>query len=158
MVYVHLEGLSRGKAVTDMTVVRTRSGWAVSGGLSYYLKQTATRREAEDWITWAAETRAEIATHEAENAERRVAFLTSRGLEPVDYRDIKPGDRYTSSPDGPIRTVTRVEHMRSGASMIWHPTDDMPPGSTDRFTLHVPSVPAFRLIVGSKITTREDQA
>jgi hypothetical protein len=71
--------------------------------------------------------------------------LAKLGLEWVDYRTLQPGERYTTSPTKPVRTITKVEHMTSGASMIHHDTDDMPPGSTDRFTLHTPSVPAYRV-------------
>lgn len=131
--------------MTGMSVVRTKSGWAVSGGQPYYLKETKTRREAENWIAWAEQVRADTASHDQRRAEWLEDLLESRGLEQVDYRTIRPGDRYTSDPTGPIRTVTKVEHMPSGASMIYHPEEHMPNGSLDRFTLHVRSIPAFRL-------------
>lgn len=134
----------------ELKPVKTKSGWAVSGGQPYYLHETKTKREALAWIAWAYRTCEELAAREREQAERLAEHLASRGLEPVDYRDIQPGDRYTSSPYGPICTVTKVEHMASGSSMIWHPTDDMPPGSCDGFTLHTRSVPAYRLIKKSK--------
>lgn len=72
-------------------------------------------------------------------------------LQQVNYRDLQPGDVYThgnattGKPVGPVRTVTRVEHLGDGASMIFHENDPYPHG--DRHTLHTSpeTTPAFRL-------------
>lgn len=64
-------------------------------------------------------------------------------VRPVDYRELVAGDRYSWRPEGPLMVVTRVEHLASGASMIWHETPEMPAGSTDRFTLQTPGLPAY---------------
>lgn len=44
-----------------MTVVRTKSGWAVSAGEPYYLQEFRTKREAEAWIEQAKATQVMLA-------------------------------------------------------------------------------------------------
>jgi hypothetical protein len=59
---------------------------------------------------------------EAEEKARTARLLESRGIGPIDFRQLQPGDLYTCGPAAPIRTVTGADHLVAGASLIcWTP-------------------------------------
>jgi hypothetical protein len=115
----------------ELAVVKTKSGWAVSGGMPGYVFEARTEREMLDWISRALETRAEL-------DKWLPSLLAARGLEPVDYRSLKPGDRYTPHLLRPLRTVSKVDHLSARASMVYHGSEPF------GFTLHTSAVPAYR--------------
>jgi len=105
--------------MAEMTLKRTRRGWAVSGGQPYYLFE-GTKKAAQAFIDSAAEARAMLAQAEAEKVDRDGARLADRGIGPVDYRDLRPGDLQATGPDAPLREVTEARHLDSGASVVHH--------------------------------------
>jgi hypothetical protein len=72
----------------EMTIVRTGSGYAVSGGQPYYLQEFKTKRECQQWIDQAAASRAMIAQARAQQAERRASQVSE-----IDARRKAANDR-----------------------------------------------------------------
>lgn len=106
--------------MSEMTVKRVRRGFAVvSAGQSYYLHE-GTKGACEAWIERAARIRAEHAAFDAEKTARAAAKLEALGIGPVDFRALQAGDLYATSPDGPVRVVTSVRHLGSGATQVFH--------------------------------------
>ena len=128
--------------MTEMTVKRKpRGGFAVSGGLPYYLFE-GTKRDCQAYIDRCAAIRAELAQFEAGKAARTAALLAERGIGPVDYRDLKPGDLFTWRPEIPPKVVTAVKHSGTGLSVIfWEPGRlDRAPGA---FSAMAPGMQAY---------------
>ena len=113
----------------DMTVVRTRSGWAVSGdgSMSCYLREDRTKTAAADWITAAAHTRVDVAEHGRAQERARAELLASRRIGEIDWRQLRPGDLFTWKAEEPPHRVTRAQHFDNGASLI-----EFEPGSHTR--------------------------
>jgi len=62
--------------MTEMTIKRTPSGWAVAAGLPHYLQEFKTKRECQAWIDRAAAQQALNVQHRAEKAERRATQVS----------------------------------------------------------------------------------
>lgn len=84
-----------------MRIVKTRRGFAVAAdGLPGYAHE-GTRKACQAYIDRATQVRAELAEFEAAAAERVARLLSERGIGPVDYRQLKPGDLFTWRPEVP---------------------------------------------------------
>ena len=103
--------------MAEMRIVKTRRGFAVSGGQPYYLFGPGTKRAAQEYIDQCERTRADLAAFEAAKEARIAEILAARGISPIDFRRLRRGDSYATSPGGPLRAVTRVQHFDSGASL-----------------------------------------
>jgi hypothetical protein len=103
-----------------MTVKRVRRGFAVvSAGQPYYLHE-GTKTACEAWIERCEATRAELAAFEAAKTARAAVKLAALGIGPIDFRALQAGDLYATRPDGPVREVTSVNHLGSGATQVFH--------------------------------------
>lgn len=106
---------------TEMTIVKTRGGFAVrQPGLPYYLFGPGTKRAAQEYIDRCLQTRAELAAFEAARQARIAELLAAQGIGVIDYRQVRPGDSITTRPEGPARTVTEARHLDSGAALIFY--------------------------------------
>ena len=101
-----------------MTVVRTKSGWAVSGRQPYYLHDAKSKKAAQQWIDDAMATRRKLADAKQASAAAEQAHLDRHGLDRVDAGDLKPADVYVYRLGGHTRTVTQVDTLDSGAVMV----------------------------------------
>lgn len=130
----------------EMTIVKARRGFAVSGGQPYYLHE-GTKRACKEYIARCEATRAELAAFEAEKATRTAAKLEALGIGEIDFRRLRDGDLYATSPDGPVRVVTAVRHMDSGASVAYHETSPVDRACGDQGCLILtPAFPVYGLL------------
>lgn len=97
---------------TLMQPVKTPRGWAVSGRMPHYLHECRTKRAAQEWIDDAMRRRQDL-------ADEHGAILSLRGLEPVTYHELREGDEYTPTPDGRLRTITRIDRLANRTAMIY---------------------------------------
>jgi hypothetical protein len=91
-----LEGVDLDEQGRAQSVVKTKSGWAVRGGEPYYLKETRTRREAEQWIAEANALRKQVAAAQAATTQQERDRAIAGGFDPnpIDASALQPGDQY----------------------------------------------------------------
>jgi hypothetical protein len=125
-----------------MEVVKTRSGWAVQFETGHRTDSFTSRLKAQKHMERVAAHRATVEQAEAERAASVAALLARRGIGPVDYRLLQPGDLFTWRPEVPPKVVTKVQHFENGASLIlWEPDSYTPPW--EALTLMTPQAPAY---------------
>lgn len=91
-----LDGVDLDEQGQQQSVVKTKSGWAVRGDQPYYLKETKTRREAEQWIVDANANRAMVAKEQAALSTRERDRAIAGGFDPnpIDASALQPGDQF----------------------------------------------------------------
>lgn len=107
---------------TPYMLIRQHNGkFAVAQGNHYCIDGT-TKTACLQWARNAVNSRLEREAHAAALQAALLERCTARGIAPIDYRQLQPGDLFTRHADDTIRTVTEVEHLNSGATMIrWEP-------------------------------------
>jgi hypothetical protein len=100
-----------------LTVAKGRRDWAVKEN-GRTIHSAPTKKAAQQHADTITAQRAANSTAEREAGQRQAQLLASRGIGPVDFRQLKAGDQFATSPNAPLRTVTGVTHMASGASLI----------------------------------------
>lgn len=131
--------------MTEMTVVRTKGGWAVrfeDGSRT----EGMSRLRALARLDLVQRQRAGLADFGAQHVARIAALLASRGIGEVDYRKLHPGDLFTWRPEVAPKTVTEARHFDSGASLIFW--DDGRTPAPWAMTLMTPPFPAYGLLRG----------
>jgi hypothetical protein len=132
-----------------LRVIAVRGGWTVRDDDGYVdIDPWRTKRAALARLAEVTEIRAWLRDQEAADEARALAWLAARGLAPVDYRDLQPGDTYAYGLYRPVKAVVMADHFDSGASMIWHelPTGYARPGAGMPFYLLVPSMRAYGIL------------
>jgi len=129
-----------------MTVVKTRTGWAVKGGEPFYLAERKTKRAAQQWIDDAMTARRALADHEARKKQSAADLMERVGLEEVRPSQLAEGDVFTYKLGGGYTaTVTAVENLGNGMVMVrLTPGPDAPDDAMPHLLLR-DSDPVFRL-------------
>lgn len=146
-----------GEIPEGFSIVRTRRGFAVRMEGSPAYVHEGTKASSEEYLRNLVRQRAGLQQAEDEKKSREDAWLQEHGIGPVDFRDLKPGDRYTTKPYGPIHEVTQVKHMDNGSSMVYHDLTPVERAAHDTpFTLFTPGSKAYGSHAASQAEDRPE--
>ena len=108
----------------DFEFIRVKGGWAARRpGTTDRLAEGKTKRATAERLAEVLATRAWLREQEERERARDEVWLNERGLVPIDYRDLRPGDSYAAGPIRicpPVRLVTSVDHFDNGASLAFY--------------------------------------
>jgi hypothetical protein len=156
------------RAVRDE--IGARAGFQVAKvGKSWHLQEKGagragfpTRQGAQQAMDNVVAQRARFAQAEQDEQERTAGILAGKGIGKIDYRNLKPGDKFATSPLAPVQTVTAVNHMPNGNSMIYweEKGPHVPRNQPTQFAMMMPSMPAYGTTAkakGATVKTAYDQ-